>query len=103
MKVLIAEDDVISRSALERNIRDWGYEVHATGNGEDAWDSIQSGDIRLAILDWEMPKMDGIELCRKIRHEVQEIVPAYPQGVKHKCAVRVCHLHPAPVTYSKWL
>lgn len=72
MKVLIAEDDVISRSALERNIREWGYEVHATGNGEDAWDSIQSGDIRLAILDWEMPKIDGIELCRKIRHEVQE-------------------------------
>ena len=63
---------------MERNIRDWGYEVHATGNGEDAWDSIQSGDIRLAILDWEMPKMNGIELCRKIRHEVQEKMEEYP-------------------------
>jgi len=77
MKVLIAEDDVISRSALERNIREWGYEVYATGNGEDAWNTIQSGDIRLAILDWEMPKMDGIELCRKIRHEVQEKMEEY--------------------------
>jgi len=72
MKVLIAEDDVISRNALERNIREWGYEVQATGNGEEAWDIIQSGEIRLAILDWEMPKMDGIEICRKIRHEIQD-------------------------------
>ncbi|MBN2246157.1 MAG: diguanylate cyclase [Candidatus Aminicenantes bacterium] len=77
MKVLIAEDDVISRSALERNIRDWGYEVEATGNGEEAWETIQSGEIRLAILDWEMPKMDGIEICRKIRHEVQQKMEGY--------------------------
>ncbi len=77
MKVLIAEDDVISRNALVRNILDWGYEVEATGNGEDAWDTIQSGEIRLAILDWEMPKMDGIEICRKIRHEVQQKMEEY--------------------------
>lgn len=72
MKVLIAEDDIISCRALEKNLQDWGYEVIVTKNGEEAWDSIKQGEIRLAILDWSMPKMDGIELCHKIRNEYQQ-------------------------------
>jgi two-component system cell cycle response regulator len=70
-KVLIAEDDIISCRALEKNLQDWGYEVFVTKNGEEAWQIIQNGGIRLAILDWSMPKMDGVELCHMIRNEYQ--------------------------------
>jgi len=72
MKILIAEDDIISCRALEKNLQDWDYEVIVTKNGEEAWDIIKLGGIRLAILDWTMPKMDGLELCHKIRHEYQQ-------------------------------
>jgi len=72
MKILIAEDDIISCRALEKNLQDWDYEVIVTKNGEEAWDIIKRGGIRLAILDWTMPKMDGLELCHKIRHEYQQ-------------------------------
>lgn len=72
MKILIAEDDVITSLALAKNIREWGYDVIINKNGEEAWETINSNNIRLAILDWSMPKMDGIELCRKIRFVHQQ-------------------------------
>ena len=72
LKILIAEDDVISCRALEKNIQDWGYSTVVTKNGRDAWEIIKKGDIRLAILDWNMPKMNGIELCNKIRTDHQQ-------------------------------
>jgi len=71
MNVLIAEDDIISCRALEKNLEDWGYNVLMTNNGVEAWRIIQKGGIRIAILDWSMPKMDGLELCHKIRNEYQ--------------------------------
>jgi diguanylate cyclase (GGDEF)-like protein len=71
MNVLIAEDDIISCRALEKNLQGWGYTVLVTKNGEEAWEIIKNGEIRLAILDWGMPKMDGLELCHKIRNEYQ--------------------------------
>jgi diguanylate cyclase (GGDEF)-like protein len=71
INVLIAEDDIISCKALEKNLQDWGYKVLVTKNGEEAWEIIKNGGIRLAILDWGMPKMDGLELCHKIRNEYQ--------------------------------
>lgn len=71
MNVLIAEDDIISCRALQKNLEDWGYNVLVTNNGADAWSIIKNGGIRIAILDWGMPKMDGLELCHKIRNEFQ--------------------------------
>jgi len=72
MKVLIAEDEVISCRALAKSIKDWGYEAVIAKNGKDAWEVIKNDNIRLAILDWMMPGMNGVELCRKIRQEFQE-------------------------------
>jgi len=72
MKVLIAEDDPISRRVLENKIKEWGYEAVTTRNGKEAWKLIKKDEIRLAILDWVMPGMSGIELCRKIRLERKE-------------------------------
>src|SRR5579863_10029020 len=66
--VLIAEDDPIFRRILERWFKRWDYGVTAVENGVDAWVVLQSDDApQLAILDWMMPGMDGIELCRRIR------------------------------------
>jgi len=69
MKVLIAEDDLVTAKLLERNIKKWDYEVVITRSGEEAWRELKQDELRLAILDWMMPKMNGVELCRKIRQE----------------------------------
>lgn len=67
MKVLIAEDDKINSKILEKNIRNWGYKVTISNNGQQAWTAFQKDDFPLAILDWMMPKIDGLELCQKVR------------------------------------
>jgi two-component system cell cycle response regulator len=72
MKILIAEDDFISSKALENNLKEWGYEVVSARDGNQAWELARVHDIRLAILDWNMPGIDGIELSHKIRNEYQK-------------------------------
>jgi len=70
--VIIAEDDPIFRRILESWFKRWDYEVTAVENGLDAWEVLQREDApQLAILDWMMPGMDGIELCRRIRKRDQ--------------------------------
>ena len=68
MKILIAEDDATSRRMLTALLDKWGYEVIATCDGAHALEALQQPDApRLAILDWMMPGMDGVEVCRKVR------------------------------------
>jgi phosphoserine phosphatase RsbU/P len=68
MRILIAEDDDVTRLHLESILRKWGYEVVVTTNGGEAWQVLKTGDApNLAILDWMMPEMDGVEVCRKAR------------------------------------
>lgn len=69
MRVLIAENNPVALRFLERNIKKWDYEVIATRNGQEAWKAIKEDDLRLIILDWVMPEMNGIELCQKIRQQ----------------------------------
>jgi len=69
MKVLIADDDRVSSKILERDLLKWGYEVIITHDGQSAYEMIKEHQIQLAILDWMMPKISGIELSRKIRRE----------------------------------
>ncbi len=70
--VLIAEDDPIFRRILENWFKRWDYCVTTVENGLDAWEVLQrDGAPQLAILDWMMPGMDGIELCRRIRSRDQ--------------------------------
>ncbi len=72
MKILIAEDDPVSRKLLISYLTKWGYEVAATADGNATWDVLAGPDPPLlAILDWMMPGYDGIELCRKIRESPQ--------------------------------
>lgn len=67
MKLLIAEDDASTRLLLSAILRKLGYDVLATESGSQAWDAYQKGDYRIVISDWNMPDMNGLELCRKIR------------------------------------
>ena len=70
--VLIAEDDPIYRRILQNWFKHWEYQVTAVENGLDAWEALNKEDApHLAVLDWMMPGMDGIELCRKIRSRDQ--------------------------------
>lgn len=67
MRILIADDDPISRHLLARTLSRWGYEVVSCCNGKEAMQHIQEEGIKLAILDWVMPELDGIEVCRQLR------------------------------------
>ena len=68
MRILIAEDDPVSRRQLEVLLLKWGYEVTIALDGLDAWRKLQSpGAPRLVILDWMMPGMDGVQVCRELR------------------------------------
>ena len=68
MKVLIADDDPVSRRLLQAALEKWGYEASAVVNGMAAWDAMQeSQPAQLLILDWLMPQIDGLELCRRAR------------------------------------
>lgn len=69
MKVLIVEDDPVSRRLLEAFLLEWDYKVLVTTGGGEAWEALQSPEApNLVVSDWMMPDMDGIELCRKIRN-----------------------------------
>jgi sigma-B regulation protein RsbU (phosphoserine phosphatase) len=74
VRILIAEDDVVSRRVLEATLTQWGYEVVVTTDGLQALDALRQPDApSLAVLDWVMPGMDGCSLCRRIRaHQALE-------------------------------
>jgi len=67
MKILVAEDDAMTRLALARNIEKWGYEVVAVEDGKRALDLLGGETApRIAILDWIMPELEGVEICRQL-------------------------------------
>jgi sigma-B regulation protein RsbU (phosphoserine phosphatase) len=76
MKILIAEDDPVSRCFLEVTLVKWEYEVVAACDGNQAWQALQCDPPSMAILDWMMPGIDGAEVCRRIR-AVQTPTPVY--------------------------
>jgi two-component system cell cycle response regulator len=70
MKVLVADDEPVNRRLLEILLNKWGYDVCVAADGDEAWSELQSpSQPRIAILDWMMPGIDGIEVCRKIRED----------------------------------
>lgn len=77
MKVLIAEDEAVSRLILETALRQWGYEVVLACDGKEAWNILQGEHApQMAIIDWVMPGMDGVEICRIVRRS-QRLDPPY--------------------------
>jgi DNA-binding response OmpR family regulator len=68
MRVLLAEDDPVSRYLLQAKLKQWGYDVTETSDGNEAWLVLQQENTpQLAVLDWMMPGLDGIDICRNVR------------------------------------
>ena len=72
-RILVAEDDPLARDVLSRLLTGWGYEVLQAEDGEQAWEVLREPSApRLAVLDWMMPRLDGLEVCRRVREAVAE-------------------------------
>ena len=68
MRILIADDDPVSCRLLDGLLRKWGYQVLVAHNGTEAWEMLQADQApRIALLDWMMPGLDGLEICRRVR------------------------------------
>ncbi len=71
MKVLIAEDEAVSRHLLQAYLQQWGHEVVSAADGAAAWQLFQEQDFPLVLSDWVMPEMDGLELIHRIRNRAR--------------------------------
>jgi phosphoserine phosphatase RsbU/P len=72
MQVLIAEDDRVTGEILARTLRRMNYETTVVVDGEQAWERLRvATEPTLAILDWMMPKMDGPDVCRRVREDLK--------------------------------
>jgi CheY-like chemotaxis protein/anti-sigma regulatory factor (Ser/Thr protein kinase) len=70
-RILLAEDEEIMAAVIEQTLSEEGFEVVFAGDGQSAWDLVKQGNTRieLFLLDWEMPRMDGMQLLRKLKSE----------------------------------
>jgi DNA-binding response OmpR family regulator len=67
MRVLIAEDDTVSRMITQRAVERFGHECRSVDDGAQAWKLYQDGSFDVVLTDWVMPGIDGLDLCRRIR------------------------------------
>lgn len=67
MKVLIVDDDALSRFVLRHTLAAAGHEIAAAADGQEAWETLQRERFEVVICDWMMPNVDGLELTRRIR------------------------------------
>jgi DNA-binding response OmpR family regulator len=73
VKVLLAEDSGVIRILLQRVLTSWGYEVLFAEDGAQAWEILERPDSpRIALLDWMMPGLDGLEVCQRVRRAARE-------------------------------
>ena len=67
LTILVAEDDLLTRMTLERSVVQWGYQLVSAVDGETARELLRTRTIDVCLLDWDLPKLNGIELCRWLR------------------------------------
>ena len=72
MKILVVDDDLSIAMTLAGFLTSLGHEVTTAEDGLEAYEILSRGDCRVVISDWEMPQLDGIELCRRIRARRRE-------------------------------
>lgn len=70
MKILTVEDDIVARTVLGRALRRLGHDILEAGDGESAWALLEKEPVRVVVSDWIMPRMDGLDLCRKVRGKI---------------------------------
>lgn len=68
LKVLIVEDDPVTLTVFTKIVKEEGYDVTSCPDAESAWEEYQQNKFAICFLDWQLPGMDGLTLCRKIRH-----------------------------------
>ncbi len=67
-KILLAEDNAVVRKGLEEFLKKWGYEPISFDSGDLAWEALENDQtIRLAIIDWNLPGLSGIQICQRLR------------------------------------
>jgi DNA-binding response OmpR family regulator len=73
MRILAAEDDAVFRKLLQTLLPKWGYEATICEEGTSAWSALsQPGGPSLAVLDWQMPGLDGTEICARARERITD-------------------------------
>lgn len=78
MRILIAEDDPICRRLLQATLSSWEYETLPCPDGERALEELMKPDAPpIAIVDWMMPGLDGLEVCRRVRAQSASSIPPY--------------------------
>jgi sigma-B regulation protein RsbU (phosphoserine phosphatase) len=70
VKILAVEDDAVARAVLKKALENLGHEVLLAADGEAALAQLQEQPVRVVVSDWMMPRVDGLELCRRIRRRV---------------------------------
>jgi DNA-binding response OmpR family regulator len=70
VKILTVEDDIVARTVLGRALKRLGHEILEAADGESAWALLQKESVRVIVSDWMMPRMNGLDLCRKVRGKV---------------------------------
>ncbi|MFA6566839.1 MAG: response regulator [Victivallales bacterium] len=75
-EVLVADDDIITRRLVENIMQKNGYDTVSCQNGNEAWEHLNNPEgPKLAILDWIMPGIQGIEICKRVREQKLKISP----------------------------
>jgi phosphoserine phosphatase RsbU/P len=75
LTILVAEDDLLTRMTLERSVVQWGYQLISAADGENARELLRTRTIDVCLLDWDLPKLNGIELCQWLRTQTTSHAP----------------------------
>src|SRR5947209_4321406 len=75
LTILVAEDEMLARMVLERSVVQWGYQMVSATDGERALELLKTRSIDVCLLDWDMPKLSGVDICKWLRTSVTGAVP----------------------------
>ena len=75
LTILVAEDEMLARMVLERSVVQWGYQMVSATDGERAMELLKTRSIDVCLLDWDMPKMSGVDICKWLRTRATGTVP----------------------------
>jgi sigma-B regulation protein RsbU (phosphoserine phosphatase) len=70
MRILAIDDDPVAQLVLEAALKALGHDVTMAADGIEAWERLQTPEVRVVVSDWQMPRLDGLELCRRVRGRV---------------------------------
>ena len=75
LTILVADDEMLARMVLERSVVQWGYQMVSATDGERAMELLKTRSIDVCLLDWDMPKMSGVDICKWLRTSATGTIP----------------------------